>query len=96
MTFHETSWKNYAPWIKEVKTGMKSFVEPFGQCLDASEGKAVQEGPSIRRKLPKSFSLEERRAATTRPAGLGRGGYLVTNTNSQEMPAKSPHEIISY
>ena len=40
-------WKGYAPCIKEIKTGMESFAESFGQ-------KAVQEGRSVRRKLPEA------------------------------------------
>lgn len=37
LAWFEKHWKGYAPWIKEVKTDMKSFVESFGQSLDGSE-----------------------------------------------------------
>ena len=53
-SWFEKHWKSYAWWIKEDKTGMKSFVESFGQSLDGSESKAVEEGRSVGRELTKA------------------------------------------
>ena len=46
LAWFEKHWEGYAPWIKKVSRGMKSFEKSFvksvSQSLDGSKSEAVQ------------------------------------------------------
>lgn len=53
IAWFERHWKGYAPWIKEVKTGMRKFVILFGERLERAVGETEQQAERIvARKLP--------------------------------------------